>query len=68
MCSCVPLVTNYVSHLYLGHGCGPFSPRLHFSAFVMPFTRKFPSVLFIQMYVIDYVARVPTSTGTFAMG
>ncbi len=43
--------------------------ELRSSPLFMPFTRKFPSVSFPQMYIIDYVAWVPT-TGrrTLAMG
>ncbi len=31
------------------------------SPFFMPFTHKFPSVSFTRMYIIDYVAWVPTT-------
>ncbi len=38
------------------------------SGFFMPFTRKLPSVSSFWMYVIDYVARVPTSGRILGMG
>lgn len=36
--------------------------------FFMPFTHKLPSVSFTRMYVIDYVAWVPTAGWTLAVG